>query len=159
MTAAPAKEGDRRRDWLLGRRGAREYAGTNSRRAAAQHASLVFVSVNGALAGALALVDRPRETAREAIGLLREQGVRRVAMLTGDHARTSARIAEELGLDLRRSIYIGDRLKDVLPARALGGTGILVRTGYGESEAHDAPGWVRIVDDLPAAARATAAAP
>lgn len=34
--------------------------------------------------------------------------------------------AEELGLDLRRSYYIGDKLRDVSPARALGGFGILV---------------------------------
>ena len=61
--------------------------------------SVVFVAVDGALAGALALADRPRDTAREAIGLLREQGVRWVAMLTGDEARTAARVAADLHLD------------------------------------------------------------
>lgn len=66
------------------------------------------------------------------------------------------RAARELGLDLARSLYIGDRLKDVLPARELGGTGILVRTGYGEAEARDAPPWVRVLEDLAAAARAAA---
>ncbi|MBF8301000.1 MAG: heavy metal translocating P-type ATPase, partial [Acidobacteria bacterium] len=55
--------------------------------------SVVFVAVNGALAGGVALVDRPRDRAREAIGLLREQGVRWVVMLTGDHERTAARVA------------------------------------------------------------------
>jgi len=39
--------------------------------------------------------------------------------------------AHELGLDLRASLYIGDRLSDVDAALTLGGTGILVRTGYG----------------------------
>ena len=61
--------------------------------------SVVFVAVNGTLAGGLALADRPRDTAREAIGLLREQGVRWVAMLTGDDEPTAARVAAELGLD------------------------------------------------------------
>jgi Zn2+/Cd2+-exporting ATPase len=61
--------------------------------------SVVLVAVNGALAGGLALADRPRDTAREAIGLLREQGVRCVVMLTGDHERTAARVAAELDLD------------------------------------------------------------
>jgi len=61
--------------------------------------SLVLVWVNGAVRGAVAVADRPRETAREAIGLLREHGVRWVAMLTGDHERSAARVAEELRLD------------------------------------------------------------
>jgi D-glycero-D-manno-heptose 1,7-bisphosphate phosphatase len=37
------------------------------------------------------------------------------------------------GLDLGQSVWIGDRITDLLPARALGGRGILVRTGGGES--------------------------
>ena len=36
------------------------------------------------------------------------------------------RAARELGLDLGRSWFVGDRLRDVSPARELGGTGILV---------------------------------
>lgn len=38
------------------------------------------------------------------------------------------RAAAELGLDLRRSWYIGDKLRDVAPAHTLGGRGILVRS-------------------------------
>jgi phosphoglycolate phosphatase-like HAD superfamily hydrolase len=45
-------------------------------------------------------------------------------------------------------VYIGDRLKDVLPAHNFGGTGILVRTGYGADEARRAPNWVIEVADL-----------
>ena len=71
--------------------------------------SLVFVAVNGTLAGALALADRPRETAREAIGLLREQGVQRVAMLTGDDERTAARVATELGVDEHHAQLLPDQ--------------------------------------------------
>jgi Cd2+/Zn2+-exporting ATPase len=61
--------------------------------------AVVFVAVNGSYAGAFALADRSRENAREAIGLLREQGVRRVAMLTGDEERSAARVARELNVD------------------------------------------------------------
>jgi Cd2+/Zn2+-exporting ATPase len=61
--------------------------------------SLVIVSRDGAVAGTVAVADRARETAREAIGLLRGHGVRWVAMLTGDHERSAARVAEELQLD------------------------------------------------------------
>jgi Zn2+/Cd2+-exporting ATPase len=61
--------------------------------------SLVLVAANGVAIGAVAFSDRPREMAREAIELMREQGVKWVAMLTGDHERTAARVAEELGVD------------------------------------------------------------
>lgn len=66
--------------------------------------------------------------------------------------------AREHGLDLQRSIYIGDRLRDVAPAAELGGTAILVRTGYGAEEASAAPRTVRVVDDLRAAVSVAGAA-
>lgn len=53
-----------------------------------------------------------------------------------------------LEIDLAASVYIGDRLKDVLPAREFGGTGILVGTGYGAQERQTAPPWVLFANDL-----------
>src|SRR6185295_3054009 len=49
--------------------------------------------------GAIAVADRPRETARETIEMLRTQHVSSVAMLTGDHEATAAAIARELQVD------------------------------------------------------------
>ena len=62
---------------------------------------------------------------------------------------------DALGIDLRRSYWIGDRLSDVAPARALGADptrGILVATGHGgrhraQAEALGMP----VVPDLAAA--------
>ncbi len=62
------------------------------------------------------------------------------------------RAAGELGLDLPASFYVGDRLKDVLPAIALGGQGILVRTGYGVQEEGRAPEEAWVVEGLTEAA-------
>ena len=56
-------------------------------------------------------------------------------------------------LDLAGSVYIGDRLRDVTPGLELGGAAVLVRTGYGEQEAANAPAGVTVVADLAAAAR------
>ena len=58
-----------------------------------------------------------------------------------------------LGLDLAASIYVGDRLSDVLPALATGGTGYLVLTGYGREHAQLAPPGIEVVDDLAAVGR------
>lgn len=56
--------------------------------------------------------------------------------------------AARLDLDLARSIYVGDRIKDVLPALETGGRGFLVLTGYGTREAPSVPAGVAVVDDL-----------
>ncbi len=45
--------------------------------------------------------------------------------------------AEQFHIDLGRSWWVGDRMRDVLPADALGGRGILVLSGAGGSEATD----------------------
>lgn len=60
--------------------------------------------------------------------------------------------AADLGLDLRASYYIGDKITDVLPALELEGQGILVRTGYGAEHEPKVPEEVWVVDDLRAAA-------
>jgi D-glycero-D-manno-heptose 1,7-bisphosphate phosphatase len=61
------------------------------------------------------------------------------------------RAAQDVPIDFARSIFIGDRLKDVLPARTLGGRGYLVRTGYGALQEGAAGDDIQVVDDLAAA--------
>ena len=84
---------------LFRERGIAVAASPELERARENGSSVVLVAMNGVVIGAVALTDHPRDTAREAIELIREQGVRWVAMLTGDHERTAARVAEELALD------------------------------------------------------------
>ena len=61
--------------------------------------------------------------------------------------------ARDLGLDLPDSFFIGDRRKDVEPGRALGGQGILVRTGYGVEEEAGVGEGTAVFDSLLDAAR------
>jgi histidinol-phosphate phosphatase family protein len=42
--------------------------------------------------------------------------------------------ADRFGVDLARSWWVGDRVRDLLPAASFGGRGILVLTGAGPSE-------------------------
>jgi D-glycero-D-manno-heptose 1,7-bisphosphate phosphatase len=44
------------------------------------------------------------------------------------------RAAGELGLDLARSTMIGDKASDLVPARTVGASAVLVLTGYGRGE-------------------------
>lgn len=62
------------------------------------------------------------------------------------------RAAADLGLETTGSYFVGDKRSDVLPARALGGTGILVRTGHGAVEQASLGPEFRVADDLLSAA-------
>jgi heavy metal translocating P-type ATPase len=59
----------------------------------------VMVGVGGDLVGVIVMADRLREDARDLSRRLRSAGVRRVAMVTGDHRSVADRIAAETGLD------------------------------------------------------------
>jgi len=61
--------------------------------------SNVFVAVDGGVVGTIGIADPVRETARETIELLRSNGIRRVAMLTGDQPASATIVANMLGLD------------------------------------------------------------
>jgi Cd2+/Zn2+-exporting ATPase len=67
--------------------------------AVARAATPVWVSVDGAWAGALAIADRPRDGAGAALESLRAAGIDHVVMLTGDDARTARAVADALGID------------------------------------------------------------
>jgi D-glycero-D-manno-heptose 1,7-bisphosphate phosphatase len=65
--------------------------------------------------------------------------------------------AKEIGIALKRSYIIGDKLTDVLPARDLGARAILVRTGYGAQQLKSIAQYegftITVAADLPDAAR------
>jgi Cd2+/Zn2+-exporting ATPase len=69
----------------------------------------VFVTIDGRLAGALSLVDRPRAQARDALDLVRRAGVRRVVMLTGDEMSVAARVAADVGVDEFQAALLPDQ--------------------------------------------------
>ena len=82
----------------------------------AHRSSLVLVAVDGVLAGAIALADSPRDTAREAIDMLREQGVRRVALLTGDRVEAAREVAAELHVDECHAGLLPDQKHELVRA-------------------------------------------
>lgn len=68
--------------------------------------TVMFVVVDGKLAGLIGVADPIKSTAREAIAALQKDGIR-VIMLTGDNRTTAEAVARQLGLD--------DLRADVLP--------------------------------------------
>ena len=96
--------------------------------------SLVFVAADGVTRGAIAVADRPRETARETIELLRGQHVESVAMLTGDHEETAAAIARALGIDEYHAALLPER-KQAMVESMRASHGALMMVGDGVNDA------------------------
>ena len=59
----------------------------------------VHVAVDGKFVGVIFIADTLRPGAREAIASLKDSGVKRIVMLTGDNAATAKAIAGDLGVD------------------------------------------------------------
>ncbi len=71
-----------------------------------QGKTVVFVLIDGKLAGAIALADIIRPESKEAVSRLRQMGIQ-CMMLTGDNRQVARWVSEELGLD--------DYFAEVLP--------------------------------------------
>jgi Cu+-exporting ATPase len=61
-------------------------------------ATAMYVAVEGLLAGIVAVADPIKPTTREALDMLRQQGIE-IVMLTGDNPTTAHAIARQLGID------------------------------------------------------------
>jgi Cd2+/Zn2+-exporting ATPase len=61
--------------------------------------TVVLIAVGREIAGVIALTDTVRESAKEAIRELRNIGVQRVIMITGDNESTARTVAKDLGVD------------------------------------------------------------
>jgi len=70
----------------------------DAERLAGEAKTPVYVAVDGALVGLLAVADPIKPTSREAIASLRARGID-VVMLTGDTQRTAEAVAREAGID------------------------------------------------------------
>jgi len=61
--------------------------------------SVVYVSVDGAYRGYILISDVIKETSKNAIELLKEAGIRKTVMLTGDSKTTALAVADKIGID------------------------------------------------------------
>jgi len=105
----------------------------------ADGATVVFVAVDGALAGMLSVSDPIRESAREAVQQLEAEGIR-VVMASGDGLATARAVAAKLGIAEVRG--------EMRPADKLAWVESLQREGHRVAMAGDG------INDAPALARA-----
>ena len=96
----------------------------------------VMVAAGGAVIGVIGVADEPRETARDAVDLLRTQGVRHVILLTGDQESAARALAESLDLDGHRAALLPeDKVTAVEELRARYGTIAMVGDGVNDAPA------------------------
>jgi P-type Cu2+ transporter len=98
-----------------------------------QGKTVVFVLVDGNLAGAVALADIIRKESKEAISRLKEMGIR-CMMLTGDNEQVARWVADQIGLDETFAEVLpkdkADKVKEV-QSRGL----VVAMTGDGVNDA------------------------
>jgi Cu+-exporting ATPase len=75
--------------------------------------TVVFVAIDGQVAGLLGVADPIKESTTEAIRLLREDGIK-IVMVTGDSRTTAAAVARKLGIDDVEAEVLPDRKREVV---------------------------------------------
>jgi len=98
-------------------------------------ATVVYLAVDGAIAGLISIADPIKATTPAALEALRQKGLR-VVMLTGDNARTAAAVAEQLAIDaVEAEVLPEDKARIVERLRARGRVVAMAGDGVNDAPA------------------------
>ncbi len=98
--------------------------------------SHLFLSIDGNLEAVIYIEDPVRDGIKEVIEHLREEGIERIVMMTGDSRHTAKAVAEELGLDeYYAEVLPQDKAKFVANEKAAGRKVIMVGDGINDTPA------------------------
>jgi len=99
----------------------------------AQGKTLMYVVVDGKLAGMLAAEDTQRREVPQSMQALRALGLRRIELLTGDNPRTAAALAGQIGIGYRAGLLPQDKIAIVQEYQSHGHTVIMVGDGVNDA--------------------------
>jgi Cd2+/Zn2+-exporting ATPase len=97
--------------------------------------TVVFVAIDGTLAGKIVVADKIKDSARQAISRLKRLGVVRTVMLTGDSNSNATQVAREVGIDEVHASLLPQMKVDELEKVIAAGNGTLAYVGDGINDA------------------------
>ena len=98
--------------------------------------SVLYLAIGGELSGALCISDPPRKEAKQAIDMLKKQGIKNVVMLTGDSYRAAKATAAMLGItDYKCQVLPEDKHRYVEEMKQNGQKVIMVGDGINDTPA------------------------
>lgn len=98
--------------------------------------SYLYLAIDGKLAAILAIFDPLREEAAEVIAGLKQLGIKKLVMMTGDNEKTAAAIAKQLGVDeYYAEVLPEDKAEFVRRQKEKGKTVIMIGDGINDSPA------------------------
>ena len=98
--------------------------------------SLLYLAIDHKLAGVICIADPLRENAKDVIRSLKELGISKIVMMTGDSYKTAESIAAEVGVDeFYAEVLPEDKASFVEREKAQGRTVVMVGDGINDSPA------------------------
>lgn len=112
-----------------------QFRGILAERPADQKGTIVYLALGGRFLGSITVSDRLKPDSAKAIEALRNAGVVKIGMLTGDAREPAERVSRELGLDYVASGLLPHQKLEQLEAMKAQSTGSLVFVGDGINDA------------------------
>ncbi len=122
------------RQAILGRRALLAQFGVDAGSSDDGGVSQVWVAHGGRCLGSFVLRDQPRAEAREALDAMRDLGIRRLILLTGDRAAAAREVGDILGMDeVVAEVLPAQKLEVVRAEQAAGRTVMMVGDGVNDA--------------------------
>ncbi|MZZ00275.1 heavy metal translocating P-type ATPase [Enterococcus faecalis] len=101
-----------------------------------QGKTVMLLGTDDLVLGLIAVADKPKENAKEAIQRLKSAGVKKIVMLTGDNQLTGEAIGRELGVDeIRAELLPEDKIKAITELQKQYGHVAMVGDGVNDAPA------------------------
>jgi len=97
--------------------------------------TILWVVCDGKVVGVLAAADTIRPEIPDAFARVRKLGIRRIELLTGDHAQTAAALAGRLGIDFQANLLPEDKIAIVRKYQQQGHRVVMVGDGVNDAPA------------------------